>query len=102
MNAQHVEELNAHFRALETTVQTQNDRIEQLTLELAQHWTGSQRLVSELTAKFTEQETTIMEMKAVQKVHKNGRRETCLSQQLLQLVNVRRNLPRSSVCRPVC
>ena len=41
-------------------------------------------------------------MKAVQKVHKNGRRETCLSQQLLQLVNVRRNLPRSSVCRPVC
>ena len=33
-------------------------------------------------------------MKAVQKVHKNGRRETCLSQQLLQLINVRRNLPR--------
>ncbi len=53
MNAQQVQELNTRFTTLETTVQAQNDRIEQLTLELARHRTDSQRLVEELTAKFT-------------------------------------------------
>ena len=61
-----VQELEARFARLEQTVTAQQTTIEGLVRELAADRETSNRLVTELQAKFREQESALAEVKAVQ------------------------------------